>query len=148
MANKIWEGHERREHDEECKERARALKEWVADKIRIATKPTKSRQAVMWTILVLMLGSSGLMTVKNVSIANEASDIHGQQRAMDTQQTADIRHNAEQLAEIVTAHKDLVDSTEDTSKMVHSIREQQIEVQTNQKNIIKILERIEKKINL
>ena len=68
---KEWDGNERREHDEECKARADALKEWVALKICIATKPTKGKM----TLLILLLGStvalSGVSVVNSLAVSGE-----------------------------------------------------------------------------
>ena len=139
MANKLWEGHERREHDEECKERIRSLKEWISDKICIATKGTKSKQAILWTLFLLMLGSSGLMTVNNLAYSSE-------QKAIDAEQTAEIEHTVEQL-------KELLENTEKTAAETKFIREEQVKVQTNQSYIqsnqikmMNILERIDRNV--
>jgi len=146
MANKVLEGHERRQHDEECQARSIALKEWVALKICIATKPTRTKQAVMWAILLLILGSSSLMTGYS---AIGAAD----QKAQDVQQSSDIEHNEQQIKVITAQHKELVDNTETLAKTVFSIREQQIEVQINQKHLMEtqtkmlgILERIDRNV--
>ena len=84
MANKLWEEQERREHDDACKERTRALKEWVADKICIATKPTKGKMA----LLILLLGStvalSGVSVVNSLAVSGEAKN-----------NKESIRHNAD-----------------------------------------------------
>ena len=84
MANKLWEGQERREHDDACKERTRALKEWVADKICIATKPTKGKMA----LLILLLGStvalSGISVVNSLAVSGETKN-----------NKESIRHNAD-----------------------------------------------------
>ena len=84
MTNKVWEGHERREHDEECKERSRALKEWVSDKICIATKPTKGKM----TLLILLLAST--VTLSGVAVVNSLA-VNGDAK----NNKENIKHNAE-----------------------------------------------------
>ena len=84
MTNKVWEGHERREHDDECKERAKALKEWVADKICIATKPTKGKL----TLLILLLAST--VTLSGVAVVNSLA-VNGDAK----NNKENIKHNAE-----------------------------------------------------
>ena len=98
MANKLWEGHERREHDEECKARAKDLKEWVADKICIATKPTKGKL----TLLIILLAST--VTLSGVAVVNSLA-VNG-----------DAKHNKEEIQEVKEAHKALVGTVRDIEK--------------------------------
>ena len=84
MTNKVWEGHERREHDEECKERIKSLKEWAADKICIATKPTKGKL----TLLILLLAST--VTLSGVAVVNSLA-VNGDAK----NNKENIKHNAE-----------------------------------------------------
>ena len=139
MTNRLWEGEERREHDKNCESKWKERYREIGKDICIAVKPTKVKQTAMWTILILMLGSSGLMTAKTVSLA-------GSQKSIDTAQTLNIEHNEERLEIIAKAHEALVENTEKTTEQVRKIRETQIEVQINQTNMIKMLERIEEQV--
>ena len=98
MTNKVWEGHERREHDDECKQRIRSLKEWVADKICIATKPTKGKL----TLLIILLAST--VTLSGVAVVNSLA-VNG-----------DAKHNKEEIQEVKEAHKALVGTVRDIEK--------------------------------
>ena len=109
MTNKVWEGHERREHDAECKERIKSLKEWVAQSICIATKPGKAKQAMMWAVMTIMLSAALGSAFKTVSSAQTATEIH-------TRNTNDIAHVKEEMAEVKDDHKELVGTVNDMAK--------------------------------
>ena len=140
MPNIVWEDEERREHDTQCEAKWVQRYREITKDICLATKGNKVWIRIMWTIVLFMLTATVGGNLYGISVASD-------QQAIDTQQSADVARNKEQIAVIIEAHKALVHNAEDTSNMVHSIREQQVEVQTNQKNIIQILGRIEAKVN-
>ena len=109
MTNKVWEGHERREHDEECKERVRDMKEWVAERICSAVKPGKVKQGMMWAILSIMLATALGSAFKTISSAQTATEIH-------TRNTNDIAHVKEEMAEVKADHKELVQTVNGIEK--------------------------------
>ena len=109
MTNKVWEGHERREHDEECKERARDLKEWVAERICSAVKPGKVKQGMMWAIMTIMLTAALGSAFKTISSAQTATEIH-------TRNTNDIAHVKEEMTEVKADHKELVQTVNGIEK--------------------------------
>ena len=134
MTNKRSGIKGRRVDDKTCEElHARfetTVKEWVKDKICIATKPTKGRQTIMWSIMVLMLSASLISTYQSRIYADESVRVHGDQKAVDTQQNSEINHNTEKISIITEAHDKLLKKAEETEKEIKKIREIQVEVVT------------------
>jgi len=128
-----WDGFTERRHDEKCQVHSREVKEWVSDKICIATKGTKVKQAIMWTAMSLILASSGTLAWKAITIA-------GDQKTIDTQQTSDIQHNREKINAVIEAQGKIVESQEEMQDKIENIN-------IKQTRIITILERIEKKVD-
>ena len=139
MPNKLWTGEDRKAHDDNCEVKWRERYREIGKDICLATKPGKARQAMMWTIMTIMLAASLSAAFKTISSA-------GTQASIDTAQNLNIEHNEERLEVITKAHESLVKNTEKTAEEVRKIRETQIEVQINQTNMIKMLERIEAQV--
>ena len=127
----------RREHDHSCDENQKRMKSWVADKICISKidlreeiKMAKGKQAIMWSIMVLMLSASIISTYQSRTYADSSVKVHGEQKAVDTQQTSEINHNTEKISIITEAHDKLLKKAEETEKEIKMIREIQVEVVT------------------
>lgn len=123
-----WDGFSERRHDDICHERRAEMKEWV----KLKLQPSKARQVMMWSVMCLMLASSGLMTHKTISVA-------GDQKATDATQTSNISHNKEKIDAVVEAHEKLVETQENMQEELENIN-------IKQERMMTILERIERKI--
>jgi len=134
-----WDGFTERRHDEKCEAHRTDMREWVSNQITLATMPTKTKTAIIWTILVLMMGGSIGGGIYSKSAADTAHQAIANQKATDTQQTADIKHNQQQIQAVVKAQEKIVETQEDMQGELEDIN-------IKQERIMTILERIEKKV--
>ena len=134
-----WDGFTERRHDAKCSEHRSNMREWVEDQIKIATIPSKVRTILTWSIVVAMLVAAMGSGYYSRTAAQEAAQIAADQKATDTQQSADIEHNEEQLRVVVEAHEKMVETQEEMKKDINDIN-------LRQTRILTILERIEKKV--
>ena len=128
-----WDGFTERRHDAKCNENKEVIEKWVKQEICIATKGTKIKQAIMWAVMVGMLGSSGTLAWKAITIA-------GDQKTIDTQQSSEIQHNREKIDAVVEAQEEIVEAQKEMQDDINSLN-------IKQTRIITILERIERKID-
>ena len=109
-----WEGEERREHDRDCDDKLEKcvakVKEWVKDQICLATKGTKAKQVMMWTVMTLMLGASFSSAYTSISAAQDATAIH-------VRNTTDIAHLKDEVLEVKDDHEALVDTVEEMRRI-------------------------------
>jgi len=115
MPNKLWEGEERREHDNACEskwqERKMDIKEWVC----LTSKPTRLKQGIMWAALGSALSLS-------ITIAGYSYVKAGDQKVIDTKQTAAIEHITEDHGELVTDVEDMKEDVETIQSDVGDIK--------------------------
>ena len=134
-----WDGFTERRHSDVCMENRKNMKEWVILQIQNATIPSKVKTALTWSVLLLMVSAAIGAGMYSRSAAENAVKILSEQKSVDTQQSADIQHNEEQLKVVVEAHKMMVDTQEEMKKDINDIN-------LRQTRILTILERIEKKV--
>jgi hypothetical protein len=99
----------RREHDGLCDLKWVKRQEWVLDKICIATKGTKAKQAIMFSIMGIMLAAALTSAYKSISIADESITTH-------VRNTNDIAHNKEKIKEGREDHNHLVETVEEIQR--------------------------------
>ena len=116
----------RRDHDDNCEQNKEAMREWVRDKICIATKGTKAKQVLMWSVMTIMLIGSLSSAYKSISAAESATEVH-------TRNTSAIAHNKEAIG---NTEKDL----DSLAEKVDTMEERQIIMYGDIKTVLGILE--------
>jgi len=132
MSNVLWEGDGKKEHDSECDAKWAARYREIGKDICLATKGNKVWIRIMWAIVLLMLSLTLGGNIYGLSVASD-------QKAVDTQQTADIKHNTEQLRVVIDAHEKLVQTQAQMHSAIHTIS-------VRQERVLTILERIEARV--
>jgi len=105
-----WDGKGRRIHDTLCDKKWQTdRKEWVSNQICLATKGTKAKQVMMWTVMTIMLSAALTSAYKSVSNAQSANTTH-------VRNTNDISHLKEEVDEVKKEHDHLVGTVEEMQK--------------------------------
>ena len=115
--NQDWDGKGRRIHDQLCdKKWDTDRKEWVQNQICMATKPGKAKQAMMWTIMVLMLSGSLGGAYVSYSSAQAASDFTEKNTTTHVRNTTDIAHLKDEVEDVKDHHEHLVGTVEEMQR--------------------------------